>query len=278
MGELDTNIKTTSIKPISGWQVVDLGELLEYKDLFYFLVWRDIKSLYAQTILGFMWAILEPSIQIIMFTIIFGKIAKIPTDDIPYFLYATLAVVPWTYMSTAMSMSGQSLVSNQGMLGKIYFPRLIYPIVPVLSKLVDFGIALIIVIAVILYYKVHLTWNILYLPLFLIMMVCIPAGVGMWLSALAIRFRDVRFVMGFVIRMLMYTAPIVYSASAIDPAYRLLYSLNPIVGVIEGFRSSLLGTEMHWMFILPGMVTTAILLVTGALYFRRLERVFVDVS
>jgi len=278
MGLQENDVKTISIKPISGWQVVDLGELREYKDLFYYLVWRDIKSLYAQTILGFMWAILQPGIQIILFTIIFGKIAKIPTDDVPYFLFATLSIVPWTYMSTAMSMSGQSLVSNRGMLGKIYFPRLIYPIVPVLSKLIDFGISLIIVIPVILYYNVPLTWNILFLPLFLIMMICIPAGIGMWLSALAIRFRDVRFAMQFLVRMLMYTAPIVYSASAIDPAYRFLYSLNPIVGVIEGIRSSLLGTEMPWMFILPGMVTTAILLISGALYFRRLERVFVDVS
>jgi lipopolysaccharide transport system permease protein len=278
MVQRQDSVKTVTIKPISGWQLVDLGELREYKDLFYYLVWRDIKSLYAQTILGFMWAILQPGIQIVLFTIIFGKIAKIPTDDIPYFLFATLSIVPWTYMSTAMTMSGQSLVSNRGMLGKIYFPRLIYPIVPVLSKLIDFGISLIIVVPVIFYYNVPLTWNILYLPLFLIMMMCIPAGIGMWLSALAIRFRDVRFAMQFVVRMLMYTAPIVYSASAIDPAYRFLYSLNPIVGVIEGIRASLLGTEMPWMFILPGMVTTAILLVSGALYFRRLERVFVDVS
>ena len=278
MGQQGNNVKTTTIKPISGWQFVDIGELVDYKDLFYFLVWRDIKSLYAQTILGFMWAILQPGIQIILFTIIFGKIAKIPTDGIPYTLFVTLAVVPWTYMSTAMGSSGQSLVSNRGMLGKIYFPRLIYPIVPVLSKLIDFGISLVIVILVILYYQITLTWNILYLPLFLIMMMCIPAGVGMWLSALAIRFRDVQFAMQFAVRMLMYTAPIVYSASTIDPAYRFLYSLNPIVGVIEGFRASLLGTEMPWVYILPGMVTTAILLVSGALYFRRLERVFVDVS
>ena len=278
MDQQGTNVKTNTIKPISGWQVVDVRELLDYKDLFYFLIWRDIKSLYAQTIMGFMWAIMQPGIQIVLFTIIFGKIAKLPTDGVPYTLFVTLAVVPWSYMSTAMGSSGQSLVSNQGMLGKIYFPRLIYPIVPVLSKLVDFGISLVIVFLVILYYQVNLTWNILFLPLFLIMMICIPAGIGMWLSALAIRFRDVQFAMQFIVRMLMYTAPIIYSASTIDPAYRFLYSLNPIVGVIEGFRSSLLGTEMPWIFIIPGMVSTAILLVTGALYFRRLERVFVDVS
>ncbi|MGW8227272.1 MAG: ABC transporter permease [Gammaproteobacteria bacterium] len=257
---------------------MDLGELQEYKDLFYFLVWRDIKALYAQTILGFMWAILQPGIQIILFTIIFGNVAKLPTEGIPYFLFATMGIIPWTYMSTAMVSSGESLVANRGMLGKIYFPRLIYPIVPVLAKLVDFIISLIIVIPVIVYYKIPLTWNILYLPLFLVMMICIPTGIGMWLSALAIRFRDVRFAMQFVVRMLMFTAPIVYSASTIDPAYRLLYSLNPLVGIIEGFRSSLLGTDMPWVFIIPGMVTTALLLVSGALYFRRLERVFVDVS
>jgi len=272
------NANTIRIEPVSGWQLLNLKELLEYKDLFYFLVWRDIKGLYAQTILGFSWAILQPAIQIIMFTIIFGRVARIPTDGIPYFLFATLAIIPWTYMSSAMATSGESLVANRNMMGKIYFPRLIYPITPILSKLVDFGISMIIVALVMIYYQVPLTWNIVYLPLFLVMMMCIPAGAGMWLSALAIRYRDVRFAMQFVIRMLMYSAPIVYSASSIDPSYRIIYSINPLVGVIEGFRASLLGTEMPWSYIWPGVLTTALLLVSGALYFRRMEKVFVDVS
>jgi len=278
MSQQYDNVNTIRIEPVSGWQVVNIKELLEYRDLFYFLVWRDIKGLYAQTILGFTWAILQPAIQIVMFTIIFGKVAKIPTDGIPYLLFATVAIVPWTYMSSAMTASGESLVSNRNMMGKIYFPRLIYPITPVLAKLVDFCIAMCMVVMVLFYYNVPLTWNILYLPLFLVMMMCIPAGIGLWLSALAIRFRDVRFAMSFVIRMLMYSAPVVYSASAIDPTYRFVYSLNPLVGVIEGIRASLLGTEIPWVFVYPGIFTAALLLVSGALYFRRMERVFVDVS
>jgi len=278
MSQQYDNVNMIRIEPVSGWQVLNLKELLEYRDLFYFLVWRDIKALYAQTILGFMWAIIQPGVQIVLFTIIFGKVAQIPTDGIPYFLFSTVAIIPWTYMSTAMSSSGQSLVSNRSMMGKIYFPRLIYPITPVLAKLVDFSISVVMVVMAMLYYQVPLTWNLLYLPLFLVMMVCIPLGAGMWLSALAIRFRDVRFAMEYVIRMLMFSAPIVYSASTIDPTYRFFYSLNPLVGVIEGFRASLLGAEMPWSFIFPGMLTTLVLLVSGAMYFRRMERVFVDVS
>ncbi len=265
------------ITPPKGWQIIDFKELREYRDLFYFLVWRDIKVLYAQTILGFMWAILNPVIQIAVFTIIFGKVAKLPTDGIPYALFSTVAIIPWTYMSAAMAQSSQSLISHQNILGKVYFPRLIFPLTPILSKLVDFGISLAVVGVVLLYYRVAPTWNLLLLPIFIAMMVSVPAGVGMWLSTLAIRFRDIRFAMQYVIQMLMYSAPIVYSASTIPEPYRVLYSLNPIVGVIEGFRACLLGTTMPWQYILPGMMTSMLLVVTGAFYFKRMERVFVDV-
>ena len=267
----------TIIKPRAGWQVIDLKELKEYRDLFYFLVWRDIKVLYAQTILGFSWAILQPLVQILIFTIVFGKVAKVPTDGIPYILFSTVAIIPWTYISQAMTQSSQSLVQGQHMLGKVYFPRLIFPVTPVLAKLVDFGISMLIILGVILYYRVLPTWNLLLFPLFLLLMVSIPAGVGMWLSAMAIRFRDVRYAMQFVVRMLMYSAPIVYSASSIPKTYRIIYSLNPIVGVIEGFRACFLGTPVPWQYIWPGMITAAILLISGALYFKRMERVFVDV-
>jgi lipopolysaccharide transport system permease protein len=267
----------TVIKPKSGWQFIDFKELADYRDLFYFLVWRDIKILYAQTILGFLWAILVPVIQIVMFTIIFGKVAKISTEGIPYILFSTVAIIPWTYMSQAMSDSSMSLVSGQGMLGKIYFPRVMFPMTAVLAKLADFGISLVILFAILIYYRITPTWNLLFLPLFFIQMIIVPAGVGMFLSALAIRFRDVKFAMQFVLRMLIYTAPIVYSASSIPDKYRLLYSLNPIVSVIEGFRSCLLGTPMQWQYILPGLLTSIVLLVFGALYFHRMEKVFVDV-
>lgn len=267
----------TIIEPGSGWQPINFKELKEYRDLFYFLVWRDIKAVYAQTVMGFSWAILQPLIQIIIFTIIFGKVAKLSTEGIPYFLFSTVAIIPWTYMSDAMSNSSQSLVTNSGMLGKIYFPRLIFPITPILSKLVNFGISFIILLGVLLYYRITPTWNLLLFPFFILLMICIPAAIGLWLSSLAIRFRDVNFAMQFVIRMLMYSAPIVYSASSIPEKYRIIYSYNPIVGVIEGFRSTLLGLPMQWQYIYPSIFTTIVLLFGGLLYFKRMERVIVDV-
>ena len=277
LNKQNKNEPITVIAPMTGWQVINFRELIEYRDLFFFLVWRDIKVLYAQTILGFSWAILQPLVQIIIFSIVFGRVAKIPTDGIPYILFSSVAIIPWTYISQAMTTSSQSLVSGQSMLGKVYFPRLIFPISPTLSKLVDFGLSLIIVLGVSIYYRVLPTWNLLLFPFFIVFMVSIAAGVGLWLSAMAIRFRDVKFAMPFVIRMLMYTAPIVYSASEIPETYRFIYSLNPIVGVIEGFRACLLGTPMPWQYIWPGMLTAAVLLISGAFYFKRMERVFVDV-
>ncbi|RLB92594.1 MAG: ABC transporter permease, partial [Deltaproteobacteria bacterium] len=256
----------TIIKPKSGWQLVDFKELADYRDLFYFLVWRDIKILYAQTILGFLWAVLVPLVQIVIFTIIFGKVAKISTEGIPYILYSTVAIIPWTYMSQAMSQSSLSLVTGQGMLGKIYFPRIMFPMTSVLAKLVDFGISLVILFAALIYYRITPTWNLLFLPLFFLQMIFVPAGVGMFLSALAIRFRDVKFAMQFILRMLIYSAPIVYSASTIPGKYRIIYSLNPIVGVIEGFRACLLGTPMLWQYLVPSLVASIVLLVGGALY------------
>lgn len=268
------------IEPQKGWQFIDFKELKQYSDLFYYLVLRDIKVLYAQTILGFSWALLAPLIQIIVFTIIFGKVAKLPTDGIPYFLFSTVAIIPWTYMSNAMTASSASLVTGQAMLGKVYFPRVMYPIIPVLSKMVDFILSLLVLVPVLIYYRQDINFsfaNILYLPIFIILMMCVPAAIGMWLSALAIRYRDVKFAMQFILRLLIYSAPVLYSASTISAEYRMLYSLNPLVGVIEGFRACLLGTPMPWEYILPGVITTIILLVFGAFYFKRMERVFADV-
>lgn len=271
------NTAVSIIKPVSGWQIVDFKELKKYRDLFYFMVWRDVKVLYAQTILGFGWAILQPLVQIVLFTIIFGKVAKVSTNDIPYVLFSSVAIIPWTYMSQSMIQSSQSLITGQHMLGKIYFPRLIFPATPILARLIDFGISIIIILGVMLYYRVMPTWNLLFFPLFVVSMMCIAAGVGLWLSAMAIRFRDVKHAMTFIIRMLMYTAPIVYSASSISETYRFIYSLNPLVGVIEGYRACLLGLPMQWTYIWPGIFTTAVLFISGTLYFKRMERVFVDV-
>jgi len=271
------NETVTVITPPGGWVPVDFKELKAYRDLFYFLVWRDIKVLYAQSILGFLWALINPLVQIIIFSIIFGKVARLDTDGIPYVLFSTVAIIPWTYMSDSMNISSQSLVSGQNMLGKVYFPRIIFPMTPVLAKLVDFSISLLLLATVLFYYKVSPTWNLLYLPFLVLLMMSIPAGIGLWFSALAIRFRDVKFAMPFVIRMLIYSAPILYTASAIPDQYRVLYSLNPIVAVIEGYRACLLGLPMPWEFIWPGAVTAVLLLVFGMYYFRKMERVFVDV-
>jgi len=267
----------TIIQPHPTWKIIDFKELQEYRDLFFFLVWRDLKTLYAQTILGFAWALLTPLVQIVLFTIIFGKIAKIPSDGIPYVLFSTVAIIPWAYMSSSMAQSSQSLLQGSSMLGKIYFPRLLFPLTPVLSRLVDFGISIVLILCVMAYYQVQPTWNLLLLPFLVVFMMSIPIGIGLWLSSLAIRFRDVKQAMPFFMQMLMYTAPIVYSASSISEQYRLVYSINPIVGVIEGYRACLLGGPIPWVYIVPGMFTAAILVITGAFYFKRMERIIVDV-
>lgn len=270
-------IPITIIKAPSGWEWIDFKELKEYRDLFYLLVTRDIKIMYAQTVLGFAWAVLNPMIQIAIFTLVFGRIAKLQTDGIPYFLFATVAIIPWTYMSNALTVSSQSLVSGQNMLGKVYFPRLLFPMAPVFAKLPDFFISLIIVAFAMIYYGRSPSVSILYMPLFVLEMIIIPAAMGLWLSAMAVRYRDVKFIVQFLIRMLMFTAPIVYSASSIPDEYRLLYSLNPLVSVIEGMRACLLGLPVPWEYVAPGFIVSVLLLVTGAFYFRRFERVFVDV-
>lgn len=267
----------TVISAGNSWALFDFGELRRYRDLFYFLVWRDIKVLYAQTILGFSWAILNPLVQIVIFSVIFGRVANISTDGIPYVLFSTVAIIPWTYMSEAMTAASQSLVQGKQVLGKIYFPRVLFPLTPILAKLVDFSISLVILVAVMFYYQVPPTWNLLLLPPLIIAMMLVPTGLGMWLAALAIRYRDVKFAMSFFIKLLIYTAPILYTASAIPDEYRFWYSFNPLVAVIEGFRASLLGTPVEWQFIVPGLVTSVLIFLSGAIYFRRMEKVFVDV-
>ena len=277
MSEPSPEDMITVLTADSDWSLFDFKELQRYRDLFYFLVWRDIKVLYAQTVLGFAWAILNPAIQIVVFSIIFGRIANIGTDGVPYVLFSTVAIIPWTYMSDAMTSASQSLVSGKNLLGKIYFPRVLFPLTPILAKLVDFSISLIILILVMVYYRVTPTWNLLLMPVLIVAMMLVPIGIGMWLAALAIRYRDVKFAMTFMIKLLIYSAPILYSASAIPADMRFWYSLNPIVAVIEGFRSCLLGGPIEWQFILPGLFIAVLIFLSGALYFRRMEKVFVDV-
>jgi len=277
MSENDSENRVTVLSAEAGWTLFDFAELKQYRDLFYFLVWRDIKVLYAQTILGFAWAILNPAVQIVIFSVIFGKVAGLDTGDVPYVLFSTVAIIPWTYMSDSMTSASSSLVSGKQLLGKIYFPRVMFPLTPILAKLVDFSISSSILILVLIYYQVTPTWNLLLIPGLILAMMLVPTGIGMWLSALAIRYRDVKFAMTYMIKLLIYSAPILYSASAIPENLRFWYSLNPIVAVIEGFRASLLGGPIEWQFILPGLLVSVLVFLSGAIYFRRMERVFVDV-
>jgi lipopolysaccharide transport system permease protein len=267
----------TIIMPKSSWRLFDFQELRQYRDLFFFLTWRNIKVLYAQTILGFVWALLVPATQIVIFTIVFGKVAGVSTDGIPYILFSTVAIIPWTFMSQAIGQSSLSLVDNQALLGKVYFPRIIFPLTPIFSRLIDFGISLIVLLVVMVYYHVVPSVKILLLPIFLLQMFIVPAAIGLFLSALAIRFRDVKIAMQFMLRMFIYSAPIVYSATKIPEPYRLIYSLNPIVGVIEGFRYTLLGINVPWYYLAISFGSTLILFIFAALYFHRMEHVFVDV-
>lgn len=262
-----------------GWRLIDWRELRQYRDLFYFLVWRDIKVIYKQTVLGFAWAILQPVFSMIVFSVVFGRLAQIPSDGVPYPLFSFTALVPWTYFSGAMAGSTQSLIANANMLSKVYFPRLVIPMTPVLAKLVDFAIALAVLFVLMAIYRWPPTWHIVWLPLLTLLMVLSAAGIGLWLSALAIQYRDVRFALPFLTQILMYAAPVVWPVSLIPDQYRLLYGLYPMAGVIEGFRAALLGTTpMPWDLIAMGSISALVMAVTGAFYFRRMERVFADVA
>lgn len=269
----------TVIKARSGWQVINWRELFEYRDLFYFLVWRDIKVLYKQTILGFSWAIIRPVFSMIIFSVVFGGLAQVPSDGIPYPLFSYTALLPWTYFSTALSGSISSLIANANMITKVYFPRLVIPMTPVLAKLVDFAIAFGILFLMMLWFQVVPNWQIVFLPFLLLLMILTAAGIGMWLSAMAVQYRDIRYATQFLTQALMYAAPVVWPASLIPEQYRVWYGLYPMAGVIEGFRAALLGsTAMPWDLIIPGTITASIIALSGMFYFRRMERIFADVA
>ena len=269
----------TVIEQSKGWQLVNLRELLRYKDLFYFLVWKEIKVLYKQTILGLTWAIIRPLFTMVIFSVVFGRLAKIPSDGVPYPIFAFVALVPWTYFSTAMTSSSNSLVGNTQLLTKVYFPRLIIPMTPVLSGLVDFGIAFVLLGGMMAWFRIIPTWNVVFLPFLMLLMICTASGIGMWLSALAIQYRDIRYAVPFLSQLLLYAAPVVWPVSLVPPGYRLVYGLYPIAGVIEGFRSALLGTNpMPWDLIATGTLSAALILFSGALYFRSMEKIFADVA
>ena len=269
----------TVIEPKSGWRLIDFRELWEYRDLFYFLVWRDIKVRYAQSILGVGWAIIQPVFSMIVFTIVFGNLAKVNSDGVPYPIFSYAALVPWTYFANALTDASGSLISASSVLTKVYFPRLIIPMTPVLGKLVDFAIALLLLFGLMVWFQAAPTIWVLTIPFLILLMMLTTAGLGMWLAALAIQYRDIKYGMGFAVQLLMYAAPVVYPASLIPERFRLLYGLNPMAGVIEGFRAALLGTRpMPWDLIALGTVAALVIAVSGAFYFRHMERIFADVA
>lgn len=271
------------IEPVSGWQLINWRELRDYRDLFRFLVDRDIKVLYKQTVLGFGWAILRPLLSMVIFTVIFGNLAQVDSDGVPYAIFSYVALVPWLYFSTALSASALSLVSNTDMLTKIYFPRLVFPMTPVVSKLVDFVISFAIVFVLMALFRIAPTARIVYIPLLVALMMLTAAGAGLWLSAMSVQYRDVKHAMPFLTQLLMYAAPVVWSAALIEerfgPTGRLLFGLYPMVGVIEGFRSALLNTgPMPWDMLAVGTTSALVLFVSGLFYFRRMEAFFADVA
>jgi lipopolysaccharide transport system permease protein len=274
------------IQPKSGWRFVDWKELVRYRDLFWFLSIRDVSVRYKQTIMGFGWAIIRPVASMVIFSVVFGRLAQMPSDGVPYPLFSLCAMIPWTYFSTAFSSSAQSLVTNANLIKKVYFPRIIVPMTPVLGGLIDFAVAIAILAIMMFFYRVQPNAGILVLPLLIGLMVFSAAGIGLWLSAMAIQYRDVSQAMPFVGQLLMYAAPVVWPTSLIVQKFpehgelaRLIYGIYPMAGVIEGFRAALLGTApMPWDMIGVGAVVSLVLFASGLLYFRRLERIFADVA
>jgi lipopolysaccharide transport system permease protein len=289
--ESDTNeadVAVLIIEPKTGWRLVDWQELWHYRDLYFFLVWRGVKVRYAQSAIGIGWAVIQPVFSMLMFSVVFGRLAKIDSEGAPYAVFSFAALVPWTYFSNALTDGASSLISNANMISKVYFPRLILPFAAVAAKLVDFTIAMVILALLMIWYGIVPTAGALALPLLIVLMMLTAAGLGAWITALAVQYRDVQHAMSFVVQLLMYAAPVVYPTSLIPERYellgrtvnlQLLYSLNPMVGVIEGFRAALLGTRsMPWDFIAIGSASAVIIAVTGILYFRRREHLFADVA
>lgn len=268
----------TIYEPTQGWLSLRLGELWHYRELLYFLTWRDIKIRYKQTALGVAWAVLQPLITMVIFSVIFGQLAKLPSDDIPYPVFSYTALLPWGLFSGALQRAGTSLVTNSNLITKVYFPRLVIPISAVAAGMVDFSISFVVLFGLILYYKIKITWMILTIPLFAILAVLTALAVSLWLSALNVQYRDVQHMIPFLIQAWMYASPVAYSAGLIpDGPWRIIYGLNPLAGVIQGFRWALLGGSPPQELLVISVVIVLLLLVSGLYYFRRMERTFADV-
>jgi lipopolysaccharide transport system permease protein len=265
------------IEPSRGWLSLNLRELWHFRDLLYFLAWRDVAVRYKQTVIGAAWAVIQPFFSMVVFSLFLGGLAKIPSDGLPYPIFNYTAMVPWLFFSNALSQSANSLVGNSNLIKKIYFPRLIIPISTVLSGVIDFGLAFVVLLGMMVYYRIYPTLNMLFtIPLLLLALIT-SLGVGLWLSGLNVQFRDVRYAVPFLTQFWMYVTPVVYPASLVPEQWRALYALNPMVGVIEGFRWALLGTSAFPSSIWISTVTAFLLLLSGAYYFRRLEKTFADV-
>jgi lipopolysaccharide transport system permease protein len=276
--ELSSEVPVIRVQPSRGWNSLRLDELWEYRELLFFMIWRDVKVRYKQTLLGAAWAIIQPVFTMIVFSLFFGRLAKIPSDGIPYPLFSLAALVPWTFFAQGLTQSADSLVGNQNLIRKIYFPRLVIPVSVVSGGLVDFCFGFAMLSCMMATYHVHLTPRILLVPAFVLLAYTTALGVGLWLSALNVKYRDVKYVVPFLIQVWMFSTPIAYSSTLLNERWRAVYGINPMAGVVEGFRWALLGARVA-----PGpmlVVSAAVcltLLLGGAFYFRRMEKTFADV-
>lgn len=269
----------TVLAPSSGFKLIDWHELVAYRDLFRFLIWREIKVRYAQSAIGIGWAVIQPLCSMVIFTIIFGRLANVESDGTPYALFSFAALVPWTYFSNAVNDGVASLVNEANMLRKVYFPRILMPLSAVAAKLVDFSIAMVVLAILMIAYGVMPGASVIALPLLVLLMTVTASAISLWLTAAAIQYRDVKHAMTFVLQLAMYASPVVYPASLIPDQWRWLYAINPMVGVIEGFRAALLGTQpMPWSMIGIGAISATTILISGLTFFRRKEKIFADVA
>ncbi len=267
-----------SIVPPHGWQALDWREFWAYRELLFFLTWRDIKVRYKQTVLGAAWAILQPVLTMVIFSIIFGRLAKLPSDGIPYPVFTFTALLPWQLFAFALTSSSNSLIDSQNLITKVYFPRLIVPLASTIAGLVDFAIAFVVLLGMMFYYHITPQAFIWSLPLFLLLALASALAVGLWLSALNVKYRDIRYVVPFLSQFWMYATPVAYSSQLIPEKWRWLFSLNPMTGVVEGFRWALLGkSALNLPFLLISAVVVLVLLVSGLYYFKRVESGFADV-
>ncbi len=256
-----------------------LADVWEYRELLYFLVWRDIKVRYKQTVLGAAWAIIQPFFTMLIFSVVFGRLARIPSDDVPYPLFCFAALVPWTFFSSGMLQAANSLVGNTNLLKKVFFPRLVIPMAAVAAMMMDFGCAFLVLLAMMIYYGVAPSLAVTAVPLFVLLAFGTSLGAGLWLSALNVKFRDVKYVVPFLLQVWMFATPIAYPSSLLDGPWRTVYALNPMVGVVDGFRWALLGTAtVPDRTLLASSAMATLLLISGAYYFRHTERTFADIA